>query len=658
MSALDTLINNTNGLIVHLPLTDSSTASPPTMNGPSVGSLTSSWGAGAVPGSTAILGDDTASTSLPAASNAYAQIAANALLLPTGDMSAEIFIKMSTAPGGDTAVFGMSALNNWYLYTRANGAFGAQVQDATPTGFAMTDNITTLTNTVHLVVRRFGDRAELIINGALAVTKQDVTGQTRQTSQAVRVGTTTPGTMAMQVAHAAFYSRALTMGEIRARCDLATIQPSLTALPTERSGDISGKGLARGSLVYDAGSGTRMSINEQQVVDANGLRWEAASYAATKPDLATTPIVPTGTSTPANELAIHTSRLMLEGLEVWTKQRYSSDVNYFSSGQWVDTNSGNSQEWRNILGVPVAAALLHRYGGGNRNSWLYRLAADSFEYVINVKQDKVTGNIGSDTFWALLQLPTIYLALYPTLDIYTRNKWKAALAAGGEYEYTNNGTFYVNGNIEFARTHCWWYLWQVTGDSTWLTRMETQFANAKVQAGSSPQAGFGFVTTVAGAQADGSDSAGYFKEAGAGAPGLDWNYTGFQSAIAARLYSDTNDIRFLKIANMCWNTLEGLGQSGVSRINRRTTNFWTCDTTGGTRHSNAVDPMDTPYPAIMAYKAGNASMRNDAANMVRSCGYTLRTNYNGNGTVYRQHGDTLGEILRVTASDFPDLKLR
>lgn len=651
MSALGDIVLATPGLIAALEFEENVGAGVPAVSGPNSGTLTATYNGSAAPNATPIIPGDARSLTIPA--NGYVDIAANALLRPTADLCVEIFCTIGTLPTGDTNLVGVATAynsgDNIQAVIRSNGRYMGRVNDATPTTIQHADYLDSPTGLVHVVVFRRGSEVHLVVNGGrrLAVNNWFSNTATRTASSPFRVGGAVNG-LAMTVGRAALYGRALTYGEIRARMEAAGISRGTVDSPSEYSAKRRSKAINSAPTIYDGGTGLKMTSGERYVIDANNSTWHPATYAAVKPGTATT--LPTSSST-RDEVGTHAGRMLLDAMNIWGVRQTSSDGNYFApvagtprQAQWIN-GVAQTGEVQRTLGLAWGAAALLRGGGGAQDDVLYDMAVRTCEYAYSLQAADGGINTADQTGTRFTgnQLCIIYRLLEPWLDSARKARWKAALIKIGTYEFNNGFTsWYANGNLELKSVGIFQHLYAITGDSLWQTRMEAKLTHAQTPTGTyggKPSDGtlFGWVEVTPATLPDGSDGVGYFKESNGTTAGLDYNYASYQAMIAANIYTHSGDIRFLKIANMCFNVVQ-------NRFTKNTTSFWTLDGTGGVRMNNALLPCDSSIFALLAWRGGRTALAADAGAMMKSYGYTFGVNPNGNGGIYRAMGEGVGEI--------------
>jgi hypothetical protein len=176
-----------------------------------------------------------------------------------------------------------------------------------------------------------------------------------------------------------------------------------------------------------------------------------------------------------------------------------------------------------------------------------------------------------------VEFGTAYEQLAANLDPAQRKRWQASLAAAADY-LINKGvvTWYTNGNINLGETEFFYLVWQATKDDKYRQTYEASWSFTL----SPPQArwpGAGLVIVKAPTRSDGADGSGYLAETGAGGTGFDAEYTELQLEVASRLYLLSRDPRALRLANLMLNML-------LPRVD----SAWRLDTSGGTRHTEAV----------------------------------------------------------------------
>ncbi len=183
-----------------------------------------------------------------------------------------------------------------------------------------------------------------------------------------------------------------------------------------------------------------------------------------------------------------------------------------------------------------------------------------------------------NSMFVTTELGTAFLLIGDRIPAATKAAWVKALIGGVDYLNTpNQRVYYVNGNIQVGRALSFALAWKVTGRDDYRRDYlrELNFAQHPTKPGWD---GWGLILTKQPTQADGSDGAGYFTEAGSDRkPGYDPDYVQLQSDQLARLYMVTGDPQVLRLLNLLTNQL--LTRLDASNLHLNTGN--------GTRHVDA-----------------------------------------------------------------------
>jgi hypothetical protein len=207
------------------------------------------------------------------------------------------------------------------------------------------------------------------------------------------------------------------------------------------------------------------------------------------------------------------------------------------------------------------------------------------------------GDPSIQTTFMALGLGVSLDALWSSLPAAKRTAWVTSLTRAADYLGAHgNYRFYTNGNISLGNAAVAGMAWKFTGNPAYRTTYDQ--ALDFVIAPGPRWTGFGLKMTRKGVKADGSDSAGYFAEAGSGGVGLDTEYTMVQANMATVMYLVTRDSRALNVLNILTNQL-------TPRVDRKT---WKLDTSGGTRHPQLNRSIYFGTPAVsVLYRYGGRS---------------------------------------------------
>ena len=279
------------------------------------------------------------------------------------------------------------------------------------------------------------------------------------------------------------------------------------------------------------------------------------------------------------------------------------------NGLWTPESAADNDCWACAQGGAATAAATLYVLGGESNPTLLQEAEQTINTAIAQQQTPDGGftppagdgqSEAIATMFFGVELGTSYHLLAPYLDPATKAAWQASLANVGDYLITSgNAIWYSNGNINLGNTELFWLIWQATGE----TQFETDYNNSWAFIDAPPQSKFpgnGWVTVTAPTEANGSDGAGYFTEAGAGGTGYDPEYSMLQLDVAARLWLLSGDPRALYAANMLMN-------QEMTRVNTTT---WMLDTSNGTRHTDAdrYVGFQTGALAVLGLGAGRSDL--------------------------------------------------
>ncbi len=209
-----------------------------------------------------------------------------------------------------------------------------------------------------------------------------------------------------------------------------------------------------------------------------------------------------------------------------------------------------------------------------------------------------------DTMFDADNIGMATLLLKPALDAAHVKSWTAAVAGGADYLIANGNTrWYTNGNIVVGNALTFALAYKLTGLAKYQTAYQAMLAFAIAPPQNGMWAGYGFVTTKAPMQANGSDGKGYFTEAGYDESdvlhiGYDPDYTMLQSDQLARLYLVTKSPQVLRLLNMVTNQL-------LANVNPTTSMMPGI----GTRKKYSSEFFDSAAPTVLAYLGGRADLK-------------------------------------------------
>jgi hypothetical protein len=281
----------------------------------------------------------------------------------------------------------------------------------------------------------------------------------------------------------------------------------------------------------------------------------------------------------------------------------AADPRYYAGGVFYD---GSATCFRCTLGPGVEAAVF-----GKTRAWQGYInpAIISFDTAIAQHQLSngafavTTGGTANEIETAMFaaELAETYLVLGTSLDQTRRTKWAASLTRAVDYLAKNgNLTWYTNGNINILETVLMALTAKITGSATYQAYY-TQSLDFTVSPSQVLWPGYGLTYTQVPTKSDGSDGSAYFNEsASGGIPGFDADYTQMQLDATSWWYLLTGDPAALRLTNLLFNQL-------MMRVN---TTKWTLDTSGGTRHPEAVRTIGffSSALAVLALRGGRTDL--------------------------------------------------
>ncbi len=358
------------------------------------------------------------------------------------------------------------------------------------------------------------------------------------------------------------------------------------------------------------------------------------------------------------------NQLAVDGVyNAWNKSS-SSDKTYYSAGVWNMSTTPNPQYCS--VGPAVAASTLWMMMGSGTPPLLntqklltrdqyYQMAVETMDYQISNYQrtvagksfgafgnDKVNTNPGSDitTIQMINLLGQTYLNLESGLDSAHQTAWKNSLRNAADFLVNNkNLIYYINGNIEIAKTSAFYKVWLILGDSKYLTYYDNSYG-FMIDPYNYEIAVFGITDSRwigAGLKPTLTSSSAFLTEAGVLPWGYDPEYTGtLQLDFAAGLYRLTDDAKYLTLSNQIER------QVITNSVN---TSTWMLNTNGGTRHNYQNNPprlvpFTTCAMAILSWLGGRSDIDPILNSQLQKVDSDYRSIF-ASGAVYQYRGYAL-----------------
>lgn len=339
--------------------------------------------------------------------------------------------------------------------------------------------------------------------------------------------------------------------------------------------------------------------------------------------------------------------LIRDALTVWSVKDTPTDAQYMAGGQWFQDSVAYPSKTQG--GPATGAALMWRKTGDWK--W-YTMATQTIGWMLNNGQRAdgafaAPGDTGAaiPTQFFAQELGTTYVLLEAEPHFLPEQAawWRSKMAKAADF-LLNGGdaVWYANGNVNVGYISTFYFAWRMTGLQRFKDAYEREIGftsnptTANTQTNSFRGYGWqwGSPTSMPTDWPTCATGAGFFTENIATTqPGFDTEYTNVQADEMLRLFILTGDPRIKCMANELLNQIK-------PRINTTT---WQLDTSGGSRHTEAVRtvPFLSSSLAVMS-----ANGRDDLAGLGAAQWPTVDSEYRktftySNVNFYKGLGDWL-----------------